>query len=204
MRCVKWTGEMLIRSYVVRFDGGFAPNPFGGYLTLATCKPRIRKHAQVGDLVVGTGSTQSVGADRLVYAGIVSQVLSIEEYGALEEFKDKQPFINKKSWSQFGDNIYAKNHGKWTQRANRFHPPEAQDHDLSGENALICERFWYYGRKAIRIPARFHRVIKSGPGHKIIRDERFVSRFLDWLHRRPEGRHGYPYLAPTPNSEPGC
>ena len=39
-------------SYVVRSDGGFAPNPFFGYCTLATCKPRIRKGALVGDWIV--------------------------------------------------------------------------------------------------------------------------------------------------------
>ena len=31
-----------IYSYVVRYDSGFAPNPFYGYCTLATCKPDIR------------------------------------------------------------------------------------------------------------------------------------------------------------------
>lgn len=195
---------MSIRSYVVRFDGGFAPNPFGGYLTLATCKPRIRKHAERGDLVVGTGSSKSVGANRLVYAGIVSQVVSIEEYGKLEEFEDKRPLVNDNEWSRFGDNIYAKNRGEWTQRANPFHPPAAQEHDLSGENVLVCQRFWYYGYKAIIIPKRFHRAIKSGPGHKIIRDERFVSQFLDWLSLKPEGRIGDPYLATDAKDEPDC
>ena len=43
-------------SYVVRYDSGFAPNPFHGFCTLATCKPGIRAHANVGDWVVGTAS----------------------------------------------------------------------------------------------------------------------------------------------------
>ncbi len=45
-----------IYSYVVRYDSGFAPNPFYGYCTLATCKPDIRRGAEVGDWVVGSGS----------------------------------------------------------------------------------------------------------------------------------------------------
>ena len=36
---------MEIFSYVITHDSGFAPNPFGGFLTLATCKPKIRKSA---------------------------------------------------------------------------------------------------------------------------------------------------------------
>lgn len=47
---------MRLFSYVVRFDSGFAPNPFYGYCTLATCKPPIRRTALVGDWIIGTGS----------------------------------------------------------------------------------------------------------------------------------------------------
>jgi hypothetical protein len=35
--------------YVVKHDGGFAPNPFHGFCTLACCKPKIRKGAKEGD-----------------------------------------------------------------------------------------------------------------------------------------------------------
>jgi len=38
-----------LHSYVVARDYGFAPNPFFGFCTLATCKPRLRSVAQVGD-----------------------------------------------------------------------------------------------------------------------------------------------------------
>ena len=57
-----------IHSYVVRYDSGFAPNPFYGYCTLATCKPSIRKGADIGDWVVGSGSN-----DRNI-RGFVAQV----------------------------------------------------------------------------------------------------------------------------------
>ena len=33
-------------SYVFDHDYGFAPNPFHGVCTLATCKPSIREHAE--------------------------------------------------------------------------------------------------------------------------------------------------------------
>lgn len=49
-------------SYVVAEDRGFAPNPTGGYCTLANCKCRhegirwrnIVELAKVGDWIVGT------------------------------------------------------------------------------------------------------------------------------------------------------
>jgi len=43
-------------SCVVRRDSGFAPNPFEGHCTIATCEPQIRRIASVGDCVLGTGS----------------------------------------------------------------------------------------------------------------------------------------------------
>ena len=47
---------MRLHSYVVARDYGFAPNPFFGVCTLATCKPKIRSAAKLGDWVMGTGS----------------------------------------------------------------------------------------------------------------------------------------------------
>ncbi|MFH1865797.1 MAG: hypothetical protein ABIK85_07930, partial [Candidatus Eisenbacteria bacterium] len=39
---------MRLFSYIVARDYGFAPNPFCGVCTLATCKPKIRESASVG------------------------------------------------------------------------------------------------------------------------------------------------------------
>jgi hypothetical protein len=44
---------MTLFSYVVRWDHGFAPNPFHGACTLATCKAEIRKKAKVARLAIG-------------------------------------------------------------------------------------------------------------------------------------------------------
>lgn len=47
------TANMNYFSYVVARDYGFAPNPFGGICTLATCKQRIRNNANVNDWIFG-------------------------------------------------------------------------------------------------------------------------------------------------------
>ncbi len=60
-------------SYVVAHDTGFAPNPFGNYCTLACCKPDIRKAANVGDWVVGTGSKKNDESDKIIYAMKVTE-----------------------------------------------------------------------------------------------------------------------------------
>ena len=58
--------------YVVARDFGFAPNPFHGFCTLATCKPRIRRKAEVGDWVIGMGGDRLNATGRCIYAMRVS------------------------------------------------------------------------------------------------------------------------------------
>lgn len=45
--------EPNIFRYIVAYDHGTAPRPYGGVCTLAICKPTIRKAARVGDWVIG-------------------------------------------------------------------------------------------------------------------------------------------------------
>jgi len=70
-------------SYCIPFDDGAAPNPYWGTCTLVICKPVIRRKAQVGDWIVGTGSKDSpIGNinEKLVYAMKVTQKMTMKEY----------------------------------------------------------------------------------------------------------------------------
>ena len=124
---------------------GFAPNPFGGFLTLACCKPRIRRVARKGDYIMGTGSKRTIGTTKLIYAAEISDVISMEDYGRLPKYNIKRPATNGKWWQVMGDNIYEKNSSKWIQRENPDHDDTHIEYDLTGNNVLICKRFWYFG-----------------------------------------------------------
>ena len=50
---------MAVMGYKLRHDTGFAPNPFHGFLTLATCKPAIRRCRAKGDWVAGFASKET-------------------------------------------------------------------------------------------------------------------------------------------------
>ena len=70
-------------SHCVRVDRGAAPNPFWGVCTLVVCKPVVRRVAQIGDWVVGTGSVNSPIGDAsggVVFAMPVTEKLTMEEY----------------------------------------------------------------------------------------------------------------------------
>jgi hypothetical protein len=199
-----------IFSYVITCDRGFAPNPFGGFLTLATCKPRIRRAAGEDDLVLATGSVSSPYKRKLVYAAVVSKVIPWEQYGSSAEYKIKRPSTKGKWWRKHGDNIYAKVNKKWKRRRNEYHTTgETMLHDLRGNNVLVCKRFWYFGADAKDIPANLRKVIQKGRGHKRIEDDALAHEFLKWLESKyTPGRRGTPALSPKPTSrcdpESGC
>lgn len=51
---------MNLYSYVITRDYGFAPNPFWGICSLATCKPQIRQRALKGDWIAGFGGANTI------------------------------------------------------------------------------------------------------------------------------------------------
>ena len=180
-------------SYVVKHDSGFAPNPYAGALTLATCKPRIRATAIVGDWLLGTGSVQGVGYGRVVYAGKVCEVLAIDEYGMDPRFASKRPVLQQ-SWRRHGDNIYFRDrNANWHQRRSIHHSLQDIEHDLGGKNVLICEKFWYFGAKAPLLPDAFLRLCKKGQGHKCESSPVIITELVAWLAQFDSTVLGSPY-----------
>src|SRR6266851_8012960 len=108
---------MRIYSYVVARDYGFAPNPFFSFCTLATCKPMIRKTAQVGDWIVGTGSKTCGLGGFLVYAVKVAETCTYDQYWEDPRFLVKRPNLRGSLKQAYGDNIYHRNPGArgWVQ-----------------------------------------------------------------------------------------
>src|SRR5258708_38917575 len=94
-----------IYSYVVARDFGFAPNPFHGVCTLATCKPRIRSAAGIGDWVVGTGTAARKRSGYMVYAMLVDESMSFQDYWSDPRFQQKKPNLRSSKKQAFGDNI---------------------------------------------------------------------------------------------------
>ena len=93
-----------LHSYVVARDFGFAPNPFFGFCTLATCKPKIRSVAAIGDWVIGTGSRTKQRDGHLVFAMRVSETLSFGDY--------RSATIHMTRVSPSSDPTYAQVNGK--------------------------------------------------------------------------------------------
>ncbi len=182
-------------SYVVFYDSGFAPNPFHGYCTLATCKPRIRKHAQVGDWVAGTGSNaRGVRRGRhLVYAMRVIEIISTAEYWNDPRFEKKKANLFYNWVAASGDNIYEPlGQGCWRQLSS-YHSHEdgsrRDDHvgrDTGVQRILVSDEFVYFGAEGPQLPTRFHdggnaQMLCSGRNYRRVRSEPEIAAFENWI-----------------------
>lgn len=190
----------MIRAYIVEHDIGFAPNPFDGVCTLATCKPDIRKHAVVGDWIVGVGSAADGIRGQMVYAMEVEEKLDFQQYWDDDRFQMKKPkFIGSLKKAQ-GDNIYHRKDGLWVQERSRHTHTDAEitakhkKRDTKWHEVLISNRFVYYGADAIELPTEFadekgHRLCLDGSGAPkggLQRSANFdnpvlTARFVEWL-----------------------
>jgi len=193
---------MRLHSYVIRRDYGFAPNPFFGSCTLATCKKIIRRHAIPGDWVVATGSAGYHRAGQLVCAMKVSETMTYDNYWNDPRFHSKRPVMNSSRMRGYGDNIYHHGpDGDWVQ-ADSHHSldggisnPKNLNDDTETDRVLVAEEFWYFGSEAPTIPAKFRGVdadICAGRGHKVNFADGLVQEFLTWVYTLPPGCQGRP------------
>jgi hypothetical protein len=144
-------------TYTIPTDDGAAPNPYHGMCSLAICKPVIRRVAEKGDWVAGTGSRGAKNGNlewRLVYAMCIDETPSIREYDDLASSRWPHRIPNVASANPVdhrGDCIYDFSSGKPLQRQG-VHGPNDQCHDLSGQKVLISRRFYYFGSSARPLP----------------------------------------------------
>jgi len=112
--------------YRMTYDTGFAPNPYGDYLTLATCTPnhiRGRMNFGIGDWIVGIESKTLAQKRRkagchpevdqcLIYAAKVSEILDLNSFFHDPRFEYKK--YSRESWvGKNGDNVYYIEDGMW-------------------------------------------------------------------------------------------
>lgn len=193
---------MRIHSYVVFRDFGFAPNPFHGYCTLATCRPDIRSRASIGDWIIGTGSATRNDRTKLIYAMKVEEVVDFESYFEDDRFQDKKPDLTKSSKFNYGDNIYTKNEkGDWVVLDSHHYREGGSNNeenilkDTSEPVVLISQEFIYLGNRSIEIPEDLHFMIKAGRGTRNRFTTEELAKIENWLKaviKDHKGLKGFP------------
>lgn len=151
--------------YKVMHDAGTAPCVDDGILTLAICKPAIRRTAEVGDWIYGFAAQSRLGK-RLIYIARVEAALPAGEY-----------YRQAKYWKR-GDSIYRWRAGRLVQIANDVHGGDNCLKDIgkpphyAGARVLVCKDFRYFGcvdsvRFTGAYPDLMRYVSKVGQGHRV-------------------------------------
>lgn len=181
-----------IYSYVLRIDDGAAPNPFWEYCTLTICKPAIRRNAQIGDWVIGTGSKNtklSDGkvydfSDSIVYAMKITDIKTLSDYDAFctNSLQNKIPKWKTSDWRlRVGDCIYDYSKGQTPTIRKSVHNEGNRQRDMGGLNSLLSDNFYYFGVEARLLPLELRELIKKNQGHKKIEKVDLISMFEKWI-----------------------
>lgn len=176
--------------YVVDRDFGFAPNPFHGFCTLATCKPDIRNTAKVGDWIFGLGGKRLKASGRCIFAMKVTSKVTFNEYWNNPDFRDKKPIRNGSRVMMVGDNIYVQDpsNNTWQQARSHHSKPDGSlnEHNLRRDTrskfVLISKHFYYFGSSAPTIPEIVLQELRyrNGVGHRVYKFDD-AKNLLKWM-----------------------
>jgi hypothetical protein len=177
---------MKVWTYVIAVDRGGAPNFEPPETTLTVCKPRIRRRAGAGDLVLAfNGATlNAIEPHSVRWAGIVSEVIALKDYWCDPRFEGKKPGRSRGPL-ELPDNIYRPTAtGELEQVENETHTSADTARDLSGVNALVLKPTWYFGAAVAVLPESFKTLRMTGArrGERCIEIDDLTWRELkQWL-----------------------
>ncbi|WP_417831149.1 hypothetical protein [Terasakiella sp.] len=207
--------DIRLFSYKLTHDSGFAPNPFFGVLTLATCKPGIRQTKKVGDWIAGFSSVAlsnsakqcgiAIHPKALIYLAQVSEVMPLDEYYCDQRFKEKIPpkQYNENQIQCAGDNIYkltaVDSDGQriYEQVSQLHHDQGHYKDDIGGRNVLIFSEYYYLGRSGMEVPDSIELSRPIGPTQFGYKSTNFnqVTEFIAWVKTNfKQGLNDYPCL----------
>ena len=183
--------------YKLTSDRGGAPcaiEPLPGersLLTLAICKPAIRRTAQPGDRILGITShalaqTDGYPLGAVIYAAIVAEGIEARDYFAPESLFTARPDCIYEFHQQMGRAMH--------RGLSALHQDERhQLRDLGrypfykNGRVLVCEEFRYFGAAASPIPARLPLLTDAaetlGQGHRVFLERDPESQEADALFR---------------------
>lgn len=190
----------------------------GSLLSLAICKPAIRRTAQPGDRIVGLTSRVLEQRDgypalSVIYAGVVGDVMDATRYYAPRSPHRNRPDCIYRYDAETGTLEH-------TGRTGLHADPRHRRRDLGREGVfengriLLCHEFTYLGSGALVLDERFRRlremVSALGQGHRVVAEGKDATldgelnalfRAMSRLPGRftPREVHADSYDHPAPN-----
>jgi hypothetical protein len=187
-----------IFSYKLSRDYGFAPNPYHGICSLATCKPQIRSSAQIGDLVIGCGSITLGFNECIIFAMRVQAKVDFEEYWRNPAYSMKRVSLVGSKVQSYGDNIYHREGDSWIQEDSHHSFADGVVNELNlGRDTnspfvLLSSDFVYFGRSALPVPETLRDVggddlVPHGRNYRNTFSPEMVELVNGWFDSAPKG-----------------
>lgn len=159
-----------IYRYILTHDGGMAPCPEGGLITLGTCKPVIRRCARPGDWVVGF-RPGSLSRGLLLWAGKVDRKLTHGEY--------------QRTHPRRTDAVYRLGaDGQYERLAPEYHPNQDEMDRDTREPVLLFDpqHSHYFHGVPQPLPDDLFHLAAAGRGHRVTEAAPAeVARLEAWL-----------------------
>lgn len=194
-------------------DNGGAPCVQNGLLTLAICKPAIRRTAKVGDLIFAFGGVTTIYPRRLIFACQVTEKTKIGAYYQEKKFQKRRDCI----YECIGDPGQIENYRYKVGSLYHRDQPSMRNKDIgsTGKNAItiISKKFVYFGKIATDKFLKENKYTNSlfgnlSQGHRVKHDKVvFDELTAAWLslQKNPRfGKNGIPNLKGNPCGEDVC
>lgn len=180
---------MKIYVYKMVADNGGAPCVWRGLLSLALCKPAIRRKAEKGDLILGFGGRRHY-RERLIYVAWITE-------GKLED----GTYYHDPRYSKRPDCIYHEVAGKPKRKRNaKYHnKSDERQRDVGrsfeGAQVLLSRDFRYFGHKGtdeykLSFPAVKRLMERLGQGHRVNHPPKLQAELLELAERMRTGNRG--------------
>lgn len=169
----------MLYSFLQTIDNGGAPCVTKNLLSFGNCKPRIRKHAKVGDLIV------SFAAKSMKLKCEKPQILWIAKITKVVKMKEYYNLYSERTDCIYDDNLNLLD--------NPFHCCSNIERDLSGENVLLSDDFIFFGKNHIDVDEQFSEIVPKVQGHLSKKnskhEESFNKYFEQFESRKIFGSH---------------
>lgn len=174
-----------IYTYILTHDTGFAPNVAGGIYTLATCKPVIRRVANVGDIIVAV--TPKCLGNKISYVAIVEEKVTWSDYIYRCQYDDAFKIKIPISELDYGDCIWKSGQAfaaPWPNASGHCCASDFESDVTEGKFVIISRRFVYFGNDNPKISLSFGEQFSNmipSRGHKSAANNQYREDFISFL-----------------------
>lgn len=167
--------------YKVVVDAGGAPCVYHNRLSLAICKPAIRRTAQVGDLIFGFSSNDDEIQNRLVYIAEVTEKVTKGDYYFDPRYENRPDCIYE--WTR-GGYLVLRDDARHHQFADARPRDVGRYPGYRNAQVLLSTNFRYFGGSGTDEWKQQYRSIKRlvenlGQGHRVHHPRKVREELLE-------------------------